>query len=268
MILFPNAKINLGLHVLSKREDNYHNLETLMLPIELCDILEFLPSTEDKTNFQLSGIAVSGIPEENLVYKAFQLLKDRYKLPEMNIHLHKIIPPGAGLGGGSSDAAFMLKGLNSMFDLKLSVGELLHFANSLGSDCSFFIENDPALATGKGEELRHSINYIKNYKLLLFFPGFPVSTAEAYKTVIPNADREGLSYILEKDISNWKGLLKNDFEISVFEKYPSLASLKQKLYQNGAIYASLSGSGSAIYGLFEKSFITPRELRENLIWEG
>ena len=239
-----------------------------MLPVGLCDILEFLPSTEDKTNFQLSGIPVSGIPEENLVYKAFLILKDRYPLPEMNIHLHKIIPPGAGLGGGSSDAAYMLKGLDNMFDLKLSVGELQHFASILGSDCSFFIENDPALATGKGEELRYSINYIKNYKLLLFFPGFPVSTAEAYKAVTPNADRDGLSYIFEKDIGNWKELLKNDFEKSVFEKYPSLSSLKQKLYRYGAIYASLSGSGSAIYGLFEKTFKTPKDLRENLIWEG
>jgi 4-diphosphocytidyl-2-C-methyl-D-erythritol kinase len=268
MILFPNAKINLGLHVLSKRTDNYHNLETLMHPVGLCDILEFLPSTEAETRFTLSGVPVSGNLEENLVYKAYLLLKERYPLPRLRIHLHKMIPSGAGLGGGSSDAAFMLKGLNEMFSLRLSVDALHCFAADLGSDCSFFIENVPALVSGKGEKLTPVINYIKNYKLLLFFPGFPVSTAEAYRGVIPSSEKDSLSSVLEKDISFWKKNLKNDFEKSVFEKFPELGRLKEKLYEYGADYASLSGSGSAVYGLFNKTFKTPAELKKNLIWEG
>jgi 4-diphosphocytidyl-2-C-methyl-D-erythritol kinase len=268
MIVFPNAKINLGLHVLSKRADNFHNLETLMVPIGLCDILEFLPSTGTDTSFKVSGIPISGEMQENLVYKAYLILKDLYHLPELRIHLHKIIPSGAGLGGGSSDAAFMLTGLDKMFGLNLSHDELKHHAANLGSDCSFFITNVPALATGKGEILVPSENYLKGHKVLLFFPGFPVSTAEAYQGVVPFSQRESLTLTLEKGISNWKKELVNDFEKSVFEKHPAIVELKKKLYNYGAVYVSMSGSGSSVFGIFDKNFKTPEDLKINLIWEG
>ena len=265
MIVFPNAKINLGLHILSKRADNFHNLETLIHPIGLCDILEFLIYPDTVTRLKLSGIPVTGNMEENLVYKAYLLLKDRYNLPSLRIHLHKMIPAGAGLGGGSSDAAFMLKGLNELFALHISNDELRNYASSLGSDCSFFIENIPAMVTGKGEILAPADNYIRNYKILLFFPGFEISTEGAYQGVVPNSDRESLSSILEKGIPNWKNNLKNDFEKSVFKKYPALSDLKEKLYESGAIYASMSGSGSAVYGMFEKEFKVPAKLQKYLI---
>ena len=268
MILFPNAKINLGLQVLSKREDNFHNLETLMHPVGLCDILEFLPSSEKETIFKLSGIPVSGDIIENLIFKAYMMLKDGYNLPNLKIHLHKMIPAGAGLGGGSSDAAFMLKGLNKMFDLKLSVVELKNYASALGSDCSFFIDNIPALASLKGEKLTATINYLKNYKILLFYPGFPVSTTEAYKGIVPDADRKSLSFFLEKGVANWKTNLSNDFEQSVFEKYPVLGNMKEELYECGAVYASMSGSGSVVYGIFEKDIFIPEGLRNSLIYMG
>jgi 4-diphosphocytidyl-2-C-methyl-D-erythritol kinase len=267
MILFPNAKINLGLHVLSKREDNFHNLETLMHPVGICDILEFLPTSEPETHFKLSGIPIAGDYPENLVYKAYLMLKEKHQLPNLQIHLHKIIPTGAGLGGGSSDAAFMLKGLNEFFGLGLSYDELKLSAAALGSDCSLFIENTPAIATGKGEILNPSPDYLKKYKILLFFPGFPVSTAEAYRGIKPDSDRMSLSSILEKDSGEWKEMLKNDFEKSVFEKYPAIAGLKEKLYENGALYVSMSGSGSAVYGIFESEVILPPELQKFLIWK-
>lgn len=268
MILFPNAKINLGLHILSKRKDNFHNLETLMVPIGLCDVLEFLPSGGNETQFKISGIPVSGEMKENLVFKAYLQLKDRYKLPHLQIHLHKIIPAGAGLGGGSSDAAFMLKGLNKEFELNLSVEELKKIAGSLGSDCSFFIENNTALASGKGEKLLPTINYIKNLKILVFYPGFHVSTADAYSGITPDHTRADLLSLFENERQGWKKSLGNDFEKTIFKKHPVLKDLKDRIYQYGALYASMSGSGSSVYGLFEKDFKIPAELQKHLIWEG
>jgi 4-diphosphocytidyl-2-C-methyl-D-erythritol kinase len=266
MILFPNAKINLGLHVLSKREDNFHNLETLMHPVGLCDILEFLPSPETNTVLKLSGIPVSGEMEDNLVYKAYLLLKEKYQLPSLKIHLNKVIPSGAGLGGGSSDAAFMLKGLNHMFNLKIDLDGLKNYASALGSDCSFFIENIPALATGRGELLKPAKDYIQDYKLMLFFPEFAVSTAEAYRGIVPDPHKTGLESILESDISEWRKHLKNDFEKTVFEKHPVLGEMKESLYQSGAVYASMSGSGSAIFGIYKKTSAIPVDLQKFLIW--
>jgi 4-diphosphocytidyl-2-C-methyl-D-erythritol kinase len=266
MILFPNAKINIGLHVISKRPDYYHNLETLMHPIGLCDMLEILPSPETETVFKISGIQVPGKIEDNLVYKAYLLLKNKYNLPHLKIHLHKLIPLGAGLGGGSSDAAFMLNGLNDMFGLHLPVRELQNYAEFLGSDCSFFIENFPAFATGKGEILTPAENFITNYQVLLFFPGFPVSTSEAYKEIIPDPGKQNLKNILESGIKNWKEQLVNDFEKGVFTKYPQLGDLKEQLYDLGALYASMSGSGSAVYGIFERETNLPDSLLKNLIW--
>jgi len=265
MILFPNAKINLGLHILSKREDNYHNIDTLMYPLDFCDILEFLPSPGTETTLSLSGIPVSGNLSENLVYKAYLLLEKKFHLPQLRIHLHKMIPPGAGLGGGSSDAAHMLKGLNQMFGLALNNIELKDYSSELGSDCSFFIDNVPSFATGKGEILRKALNYLENVKIALLFPGFKVSTAEAYQGITPEPDKRSLISILESGLYNWKKLLKNDFETNIFAKHPVLSEIKSKLYENGAIYASMSGSGSAVYGLFEKNYILPPELQKFLI---
>lgn len=267
MILFPNAKINLGLHILSKREDNFHNLETLMYPIGLSDILEFLPTKSGESSLQVSGITISGDMRENLVFKAYLLLKEKYNLPEIQIHLHKQIPAGAGLGGGSSDAAFMLKGLNAFFKLGLSVEELKNYASILGSDCSFFIENTAAIATGRGEILESSDISLKNYKIRLYFPDFQVSTKEAYSGVVPDSKRNSLNSILQSGIVNWEKSLQNDFEKTIFLRYPELSELKNKLYENGAIYASMSGSGSAVFGVFEKNAILSDDLNKRLVWE-
>jgi len=268
MILFPNAKINLGLHILSKREDNFHNLETLMYPIGLSDILEFLPTKAGESSLQVSGITISGDAKENLVYKAYVLLKEKYNLPEIQIHLHKQIPAGAGLGGGSSDAAFMLKGLNTFFKLNLSIDDLKEYASKLGSDCSFFIENKAAIATGRGEILENNDISLEKYKIRLYFPDFQVSTKEAYSGVIPDSKRNSLNNVLRSGIGNWEKSLQNDFEKTIFLKYSELAELKAKLYQNGAIYSSMSGSGSAVFGIFEKNAKLSEELKKYLVWEG
>jgi 4-diphosphocytidyl-2-C-methyl-D-erythritol kinase len=268
MLLFPNAKINLGLHILSKREDSYHDLETVMIPVGLRDILEFIPSGSGETNLKVTGLTFDGNKEDNLVYKAYMLLKEQYSLPGLKIHLHKIIPSGAGLGGGSSDAAFMLTGLNRMFGLGISNSELKNFASLLGSDCSVFIENVPQLATGRGEVLTPADNSLKGHYLYLLFPGFSVSTAEAYRGVKPDSGRKTLAEILKAGIHNWKAELVNDFEDHIFRDYPVLARIKEDLYNSGAVYASMSGSGSAVYGLFsEKTVISP-EWRKYLIWQG
>ncbi|MCB9013174.1 MAG: 4-(cytidine 5'-diphospho)-2-C-methyl-D-erythritol kinase [Bacteroidales bacterium] len=266
MILFPNAKINLGLHVLSKREDNFHNIETIMLPIGLCDILEFLPSGEEVTELKLSGIEITGEMKENLVYRAYARLAEDHHLPALKIHLHKLIPSGAGLGGGSSDAAFMLKGLNEYFHLNLSKQELLSNATELGSDCAFFIDNQSAIAYGRGEILEPVNNMNENLHLALFFPGFPVSTREAYEGVVPDASREKLFSIYNKEFSVWKEHLKNDFENTVFRKFPELENLKTELYRAGAVYVSMTGSGSAVYGLFGENYVIPSGLRKYLIF--
>lgn len=266
MVSFPYCKINLGLNVVSKRADGFHNIETCFYPIPWKDILEIIPSSE--FSFTQSGIDVPGRQQDNLCVKAYQLLKNDFKIGNVKMHLHKIIPMGAGLGGGSSDAAFTLRLLNSMFDLKLSVEVLKKYAAQLGSDCSFFIEDIPMIGTGRGEVLSPASNYLSGLYLVLVKPDIHVSTAEAYSGIVPQKTEFPITEILKLPISEWGRRLKNDFEKSVFEKHPLIGQLKEKMYSCGAIYASMSGSGSSVYGIFEKPVDLKKEFPGVDYWSG
>ena len=250
MIAFPNAKINLGLHITEKRPDGFHNLETVFIPVGWSDVLEFVVA--DELELITTGIQISGSMESNLVIKAYRLLQKDFELPALKIHLHKTIPSGAGLGGGSSDAAFMLRLLNKTFDLKLSEDKLLELAAVLGSDCPFFIVNKPVYATGRGE-LMNIIDLTLNGRfILLVKPPIEVSTAKAFQFVVPKKSGVSLPELLKLPIAEWKDKVTNQFEQSVFQQYPEVGDIKQKLYKLGAEYASMSGSGSCVFGLFSE----------------
>lgn len=250
MITFPNAKINIGLDVICKRDDGYHNIESLFIPVPLKDTLEILP-TDGELEFTSTGIDLACKEESNLVVKAFRLLQKKYELPNVKIHLHKNIPFGAGLGGGSADAAQVLMMINQMYNLHLTEAQLMTYAAMLGADCAFFIKNTPCIATGIGEVLQpFNIDLTGKY-LLLVKPDIAVPTANAYKFIVPQQPVISIADILYMPIEEWKFHLKNDFEASVFIQYPSLKQLKQELYDMGAIYASMSGSGSTIFGIFD-----------------
>ncbi|NOY95067.1 MAG: 4-(cytidine 5'-diphospho)-2-C-methyl-D-erythritol kinase [Chlorobi bacterium] len=250
MITFPNAKINIGLNVVEKRADGFHNLETVFYPIQLADALEVAGSNQ--FSFQVTGINLDSPPEDNLVVKAYRLLKKEYHLPPVKIHLHKVIPFGAGLGGGSSDAAFMLKMLNRLFKLNLPVSTLEKYAVKLGADCAFFIRNRPSLASGKGEILSPVGLGLSNYSIILIKPPFSVGTADAYRDIVPEPPGFPLKKTIEKTPPRqWKDYLSNNFETSVFQLFPEIAKIKEKLYDIGAVFASMTGSGSAVWGLFE-----------------
>ena len=247
MIVYPNAKINIGLNVLEKRSDGYHELSSVFYPVkDLCDILEILPST--KFSFSSSGIKISG--EGNICTKAFEMLKQDFGISNVKIHLHKQIPIGAGLGGGSADGAFMLKAMNTLFDLEISRAQLEKYALQLGADCPFFIENTPKYVQGVGEKISSIDLDFSAYELKFIFPELHISTAEAYGDIIPKTPKTTLLDLINKPIENWKKTVKNDFEVSVFLKHPHLKKMKEKLYADGAIYASMSGSGSVLYGVF------------------
>lgn len=249
MLDFPNAKINLGLYVTEKRSDGFHNLESCFYPVQWCDALEILPAQTEQ--FTLTGLPVPGNPETNLCLKAYKLLQQDFALPPIQLHLHKVIPMGAGLGGGSSDAAFTLHLLNSVFGLNLSTAILQNYARQLGSDCAFFIENKPVIATEKGDVFTALDLNLSGYTCVLVYPGIHITTAEAYGNIKPKPAPQPLESILKQDVTTWKDLLHNDFETALFPKYPELAQLKEQLYEAGAAYASMSGSGSTVYGLFK-----------------
>ncbi|MEQ9099835.1 MAG: 4-(cytidine 5'-diphospho)-2-C-methyl-D-erythritol kinase [Imperialibacter sp.] len=249
MITFPNAKINLGLQILRKRTDGYHDISSLFLPIPLQDVLEIVEAKS--LSFTSSGLPIPGNSDDNLCLKAYQLLQRDFALPPLSIHLHKAIPMGAGLGGGSADGAFMLVMLNKKFALGLSNAQLEDYAAQLGSDCPFFVKNQPAMALGRGTELTPFPTDLNGYHLLLVFPGIHIGTKEAYAGVKPNDRQQGITDILSQPIEKWKGQLVNDFEQSVFSNHPALKEVKEKLYAKGAVYASMTGSGSTMYGIFE-----------------
>ncbi|NSW44392.1 MAG: 4-(cytidine 5'-diphospho)-2-C-methyl-D-erythritol kinase [Bacteroidales bacterium] len=265
MVVFPNAKINLGLAVTEKRLDGYHNLESIFLPITLCDVLEILPShTLTIKNY---GFNIDGNIEQNLCYKAFKLLQNDFNIPPVTIILHKNIPMGAGLGGGSSDAAFTLKTLNKLFELNLSLSQLSHYAKRIGSDCNFFIENIPAYATQKGDELNPISYSFNNIYIVILKKSIHIHTAEAYQQISPHKTLYSFKEIIEKiSTDEWKNYFYNDFEISAFSNYPELKALKHYLYQQGAFYASMTGSGSAIYGLFK--FEPKFTVNDIFFWKG
>ena len=254
MVLHPNAKINIGLNVVERRDDGYHNIETVFYPIGLTDVLEIQPSsTCSDYSFSSSGIEIGGDPEDNLIVKAYRLLRYDYALPPVDISLCKQIPFGAGLGGGSSDAAFMLKGLKALFDLKISTKKLEAYASVLGADCPVFIKNKPVYATGIGNVFTPIKLSLKGYYLLLVKPDIHVATPLAYSRVTPCPSDVSLVDCLKNPINQWREYVKNDFEKSVFAQFPVIEQIKEKLYQMGALYASMSGSGSAVYGIFDFS---------------
>lgn len=255
MITFPNAKINLGLHVTEKRPDSYHNIETVFYPIPLQDALEVSLSqqTESPYSFYQRGAAIEESPDENSVVKAWQLIKEDYPhIPAVHIHLFKHIPCGAGLGGGSSDAAFMIKMLNERFSLNISTEKMEEYAARIGADCAFFIQNQPALATGVGNIFEPIAVSLKDYFLVLVKPEDTVSTREAYTAITPRKSEIPLKEAIGQPVEAWKELLTNDFEQLVFPRHPHILAIKDKLYDMGAIYASMSGSGSSVYGLFKE----------------
>ncbi len=251
MISFPNAKINLGLHITAKRRDGYHEIESCMAPIPLMDALEMIVDTK-KSTFSATGLEIPGDAKENLILKAYHLLKKDFpNLPHINIHLHKNIPMGAGLGGGSANAAFALTMMNNLFDLILDDFFLEEYAAQLGSDCAFFIENTPKIARGRGEILEPVELGLKGTYLVLINPGIHIGTKEAYAGVTPKKPAGKLEEILA-DKARWKNELVNDFEASIFPNHPEIAAIKNTLYENGAYYAAMSGSGSSVFGLFEE----------------
>jgi len=248
MISFPNAKINLGLHVLSKREDGYHDIETCLYPIKLCDILEIIES--DSFSFQSSGLKIVGDSNKNLVVKAYDLLKLELDIPAVSIHLHKVIPMGAGLGGGSSDGAFVLKMLDELFDLQLINDQLLNYAGQLGSDCPFFINNIPALASGTGTDLRPIDLDLNEYRIEVRHSSVHVPTPEAYRMIRPQIPQSKIESVLHLPVSSWQESLTNDFEEPMCEQHPEILRIKNGLIKEGAIYAEMTGSGGSVFGIF------------------
>ncbi len=271
MIVFPNAKINLGLNVLRKREDGFHDLETLFYPVPLCDVLEIVIVKKNSSgkndniiqietysgftiSYSSSGLPVSGETKNNLCIRACLAYDKNFGLPgDVAIHLHKVIPMGAGLGGGSSDAAYTLNVLNQLAGLRATESELLKLAAELGSDCSFFIRNTPAFAQGRGELLNASTISLAGYHLVIIMPDIHVGTAAAFNGITPRLPVERIEELTKLDVPSWKDRLVNDFERSVFSNNPKIASIKAQLYELGAVYASMTGSGAAVYGLFKKS---------------
>ena len=255
MVSFPNCKINLGLHVTKKREDGFHDIETVFYPLTYCDVLEIVQADKAEADvvFSTSGLSIEGSPENNLCVKAYHLLKEKFaQLLPVKMHLHKKIPMGAGLGGGSADGAFALEMLNEKFHLGLQKEELMALALQLGSDCPFFIINEACLAMGRGEVLEKLQLQLSEFRIVVVSPGIHVNTGKAFSKLKPKQQETSLKEIIAQPVSSWKDLLKNDFEESVFEEHPAIAGIKTALYDKGAVYASMSGSGSCVYGLFKE----------------
>lgn len=267
MIFFPNCKINLGLSIVEKRADGFHNIESVFYPVDLCDVLEIRETKNDK--FTLTGLDIEQTnSNNNLCVKALCAIREDFAIPQVDIHLHKQIPAFAGLGGGSSDATFTLKLLDYVFELNLNEEQILHYAQRVGSDCSFFVKNRPTYIYGRGEKCEEIDLDLSNYYIVLAKPDLKISTAEAYSNVKPKPSK--VDYRNIPDIKQWKEVLKNDFEDSLFPKYPILKEIKDTLYNNGAIYASLSGSGATVYGIFEKEIDVQRLnlSSDTFIWQG
>ncbi len=249
MVVYPNAKINIGLNILRKRNDGYHEISSVLYPVkDLFDILEILPSSV--FNFSSSGIRIPG--EYNICAKAYDLLKLDFDINPVKIHLHKKIPIGGGLGGGSADGAFTILALNHIFNLDLSLKELELYALKLGADCPFFIQNKPKYVTGIGDKMTPLDLDLSSFDLRFVFPNIHISTKEAYSKITPHISKIDLFNLINQPIEQWKGKIENDFENITFSKYPYIKAMKKKLYEEGSIYASMSGSGSVLYGLFSK----------------
>jgi 4-diphosphocytidyl-2-C-methyl-D-erythritol kinase len=259
MICFPTCKINLGLRITQKRADGFHDLETVFFPLNLTDALEIIadPNAVAPLTFTSSGLSINGSEADNLCCKAYWLLKKDYpQIPSIKMHLHKKIPMGAGLGGGSADGAFTLTLLNQIFNLQLPQQKLLDYALMLGSDCPFFILNSPAFATGRGEILSPTNVNLEGYTVVVVNPGIAISTKIAFSLITPTQPASHIPDIVSLPITDWKNQLINDFEAPIFKAYPELQTIKETLYQNGAVYAAMTGTGSTVYGIFPTSLLS------------
>jgi 4-diphosphocytidyl-2-C-methyl-D-erythritol kinase len=266
MLTFPNAKINIGLHIVSKRSDEFHNIESCFYPIDWTDALEIVPAND--FSFEASGLPIPGNQQDNLCKKAYDLIAADHTISQVEMHLLKSIPIGAGLGGGSADAAFTIKAINELFDLKMSLPEQLNYARQLGSDCAFFIENKPVYCINKGDEFEPIHLNLKGKFIYLVNPGLHISTQEAYAGIIPHAGDTTLRSLLEKPITTWKDTVFNHFENTIFPQYPSIAQIKQALYAQGAQYASMTGTGSTVYGIFEHEVQLDKHFTPFKTWKG
>jgi 4-diphosphocytidyl-2-C-methyl-D-erythritol kinase len=279
MVVFPNAKINLGLNIIRKREDGYHDLETVFYPLMIKDCLEVIQSidhrpqtTATKTmdnglstvDFSSTGLEVAGNENDNLCIKAYQLLKKDFpSIPNIKMHLHKTIPMGAGLGGGSADGAFMLKLLNEKFNLNLSTRQLIDYALQLGSDCPFFIINQPCFASSRGEVMEAIDLVLRDYSFVIVNPKIHVATSWAFSNIVPSVPKKSIKEIIQQPIETWKDELINDFEEPVSKQHVEIKNIKQELYNKNAVYAAMSGSGSTAFGLFDKNSVPTFSFPDN-----
>lgn len=270
MIVFPHAKVNLGLSVLAQNEDGYHAVESIMYPIALCDCLEILAAPEgvNKDEFSYSGIAIPGDAADNLCTKALAMLRLEQNVPFVRVHLHKIIPIGAGLGGGSSDAAYFIRALNDLFGLSLTDEQVIAHCRKLGTDCAFFTQKAPAFATGRGEVLHTVADKLLGYHMALVQPSIAISTVWAYSRVSPSVKKIDMLSRYNSGCAMWRVDLVNDFESAVFAEWPEIGLVKERMYAQGAIYASLSGTGSAVFGIFKSKPKLRTALGTSFYWEG
>ncbi|HDR88961.1 MAG TPA: 4-(cytidine 5'-diphospho)-2-C-methyl-D-erythritol kinase [Bacteroidetes bacterium] len=271
MIIFPHAKINLGLRVTGKRSDGYHSIETVMVSLAWFDILEFVPAQEEEeeTSLSVTGLEAGIPPRENLVYRAWKVLSEKHSLPPLKIHLHKNIPAGSGLGGGSADAAFMLRGLRDYFSIPLPEQDWVDLALSLGSDCPFFMYDTPCLARGRGEKLEPVDPGLDGYELMVVVPPVRISTARAYGLVTPAPAEDSLAERIREPVAEWKNHIVNDFEPVIFREVPVVKNIRDRLYEQGAMYASLSGSGSSVFGIFRQGEAPDQsDFAEMTCWKG
>jgi 4-diphosphocytidyl-2-C-methyl-D-erythritol kinase len=262
MILFPNCKINIGLNIIRKRPDGYHDLESVFYPLPLKDVIEIIPA--GSFQFNKSGLDIPGDDADNICIKAYQSLKKSFPgLPAVKMYLHKHIPTGSGLGGGSADGAFMLLLLNDTFGLNLSTNQLINHASALGSDCPFFIVNKPAFVSSRGESIKNFSLDLSAYSFALIHPGIHINTAWAFSKIKPGVPAKPIAEIVHGSLKNWRDHLVNDFEIPVLNEFPVLNDIKKELYKSGALYASMTGSGSSFYGIFEKNNIPAFSFDQN-----
>lgn len=270
MVVFPRAKINIGLRIVEKRPDGFHNIETFFYPVALADALEFVVRKDNRKHdtLRVTGLMNETDPENNLVMKAVKLMRSSFDFPPVRIHLHKAIPLGAGLGGGSSDAAGMLRALNRYFGFGLNSEELRSFAGRLGSDAPFFIDSTPSFAEGVGNILSDMPLDLSAYHIKILYPGINISTAEAYTGCVPCRTGLSLRQMISLPVNEWRGRVVNDFELNIFRNYPEVGEMKMELYDAGALYASMSGSGSAVYGIFRNDPDLSRKLSKYILDTG
>jgi 4-diphosphocytidyl-2-C-methyl-D-erythritol kinase len=269
MIVFPKAKINIGLRITGKRSDGYHDIETIFYPVMLCDALEFVVDERKnaKDSLTVTGIQTGSEPDDNLVTKSLQKLREMKLFPSLKIHLHKAIPVGAGLGGGSSDAACFLKAVNKHFRLDIDNQHLKSISLELGSDCPFFIDGIPSFASGRGEIFTPVKPILSGYYLVLINPGLGINTREAYKNCHPAVPSTSLLQLIDHPVTGWKGMIINDFEDFAFRRHPVIGEIKKALYKSNAVFSLMSGSGSSVYGIFSEKPELPWKLKKLVIWE-